>query len=103
MPTQPESHHKLQPLEQLQTTYALTEFFYMAGLPVVGILPPEQAWMGIEPTIFGLRDQRLTTWPPRLILKKKMAKIKTKAKYSCFWVVLIDTQSDVVNWQLALV
>lgn len=25
-----------------------------------------EAWMGIEPMIFGLRDQRLPTWPPRL-------------------------------------
>ena len=28
-------------------------------------LSSSKAWMGIEPMIFGLRDQRLTTWPPR--------------------------------------
>ncbi len=30
------------------------------------LLPFFKAWMGIEPMIFGLRDQRLTTWPPCL-------------------------------------
>ena len=24
-----------------------------------------KAWMGLEPMIFGLQDQRLATWPPR--------------------------------------
>ena len=29
------------------------------------IICTHKAWMGVEPMIFGLRDQRLSTWPPR--------------------------------------
>ena len=46
--------------------------------------------MGIEPMIFGLRDRRLTTWPPRLTIGNvcsltivELGEQDTRHKISC--------------------
>lgn len=48
---------------QLSETNVILTIYHKCYL--MGWLLQNQAQMGIEPMIFGLRDQRLTTWPLR--------------------------------------
>ena len=41
--------------------------------------------MGFEPTIFGLRDRRLTTWPPR----QRIASTLFLSIFTSFYIIFI--------------
>ena len=53
-------------LHQVIQSTSLGKLLEMHGTK--SLVKREQARRGIEPRIFGLRDRRLTTWPPSQLL-----------------------------------